>query len=81
MTDLTTLDAAELAGKIHSREVSSVEVTQADLYRIAAVDTQYHAFRHVAGEQSLQAVAAVDNSVLTVAMRSGGAGWTARAGS
>ena len=50
MTDLTTLDAAELAGKIHSREVSSVEVTQAHLDRIAAVDTEYHAFLHVAGE-------------------------------
>ena len=49
MTDLTTLDAAELAGKIHSREVSSVEVTQAHLDRIAAVDTEYHAFLHVAG--------------------------------
>ncbi|WP_064444388.1 Asp-tRNA(Asn)/Glu-tRNA(Gln) amidotransferase GatCAB subunit A [Rhodococcus sp. YH3-3] len=63
MTDLTTLDAAELAGKIHSREVSSVEVTQAHLDRIAAVDTEYHAFLHVAGEQALEAAAAVDNSL------------------
>lgn len=63
MTDLTTLNAAELAGKIHSREVSSVEVTQAHLDRIAAVDTEYHAFLHVAGEQALEAAAAVDNSL------------------
>lgn len=63
MTDLTILDAAELAGKIHSREVSSVEVTQAHLDRIAAVDTEYHAFLHVAGEQALEAAAAVDNSL------------------
>lgn len=60
--DLTTLDASVLADKIHSREVSSVEVTQAHLDRIAAVDSEYHAFLHVAGEQALEAAAAVDSS-------------------
>ena len=36
--ELTRLTAAELAEKIHSREVSAVEVAQAHLDRIAAVD-------------------------------------------
>ncbi|MGC0363385.1 aspartyl-tRNA(Asn)/glutamyl-tRNA(Gln) amidotransferase subunit A [Rhodococcus sp. 27YEA15] len=61
--DLTTLDASVLAEKIHSREVSSVEVTRAHLDRIAAVDSEYHAFLHVAGERALEAAAAVDNSL------------------
>ena len=45
---LTRLTAAELAEKIHSREVSAVEVAQAHLDRIAAVDGTVHAFLHVA---------------------------------
>ena len=47
MTDLTTLSAAALAEKLTSREVSSVEATQAHLDRIAAVDGDLHAFLHV----------------------------------
>ncbi|MFI9509855.1 Asp-tRNA(Asn)/Glu-tRNA(Gln) amidotransferase subunit GatA [Nocardia sp. NPDC052566] len=60
MNELTQLSAAELAGKIHGREVSAVEVTRAHLDRIAAVDGDYHAFLHVAGDQALSAAAAVD---------------------
>ncbi|MEU1957771.1 Asp-tRNA(Asn)/Glu-tRNA(Gln) amidotransferase subunit GatA [Nocardia sp. NPDC019304] len=59
-SDPTALSAAELAAKIHGRELSSVEVTQAHLDRIAAVDGEYHAFLHVAGERALDAAAAVD---------------------
>lgn len=61
--DLTALDASVLASKIHAREVSSVEVTQAHLDRIAAVDGELNAFLHVAGEQALTAAKAVDDSL------------------
>ncbi|EHI46673.1 glutamyl-tRNA(Gln) amidotransferase subunit A, partial [Rhodococcus opacus PD630] len=61
--ELTTLDAADLASKIHSREVSSVEVTQAHLDRIAAVDGELNAFLHVAGEQALVSAKEVDSSL------------------
>ena len=47
MSDLTRLSAAELADALTSREVSSVEATQAHLDRIAAVDGDVHAFLHV----------------------------------
>jgi aspartyl-tRNA(Asn)/glutamyl-tRNA(Gln) amidotransferase subunit A len=61
--ELTRLTAAELAEKIHSREVSAVEVAQAHLDRIAAVDGQVHAFLHVASEAALQSAALVDDSL------------------
>ncbi|WP_280340395.1 Asp-tRNA(Asn)/Glu-tRNA(Gln) amidotransferase subunit GatA [Nocardia neocaledoniensis] len=60
MSELTTLSAAELAAKIHGGEVSSTEVTQAHLDRIAAVDGELNAFLHVAGDQALAAAAVVD---------------------
>ena len=41
---LIHLTAAELAEKIHAREVSAVEVARAHLERIAEVDGQVHAF-------------------------------------
>ncbi|WP_424188777.1 Asp-tRNA(Asn)/Glu-tRNA(Gln) amidotransferase subunit GatA [Actinokineospora sp. G85] len=63
MTDLIRLTAAELAAKIHAGEVSSVEVTQAHLDRIAAVDPAVHAFLHVDAERALQAAKAVDEEV------------------
>ncbi|MFC7447361.1 Asp-tRNA(Asn)/Glu-tRNA(Gln) amidotransferase subunit GatA [Rhodococcus daqingensis] len=62
-TDLTALDASVLASKIHAREVSSVEVTQAHLDRIAAVDGEINAFLHVAGEQALSAAKQVDDAL------------------
>ncbi|TDP98082.1 Asp-tRNA(Asn)/Glu-tRNA(Gln) amidotransferase subunit GatA [Labedaea rhizosphaerae] len=63
MSDLTRLDAAELAAMIQAREVSSVEVTQAHLDRIAAVDDAVHAFLHVDTEGALAAARAVDEDV------------------
>ncbi|MBP2476931.1 aspartyl-tRNA(Asn)/glutamyl-tRNA(Gln) amidotransferase subunit A [Crossiella equi] len=63
MSDLTRLTAAELAAKIHSREVSSVEVTRAHLDRIAAVDGDVHAFLHVDTEGALAAAEAVDKGI------------------
>ncbi|GLY66926.1 Asp-tRNA(Asn)/Glu-tRNA(Gln) amidotransferase subunit GatA [Amycolatopsis taiwanensis] len=63
MTDLTRLTAAELAEKIHSREVSAAEVTQAHLDRIAEVDESVHAFLHVDAEGALAAARAVDGAL------------------
>ncbi|WP_040860065.1 Asp-tRNA(Asn)/Glu-tRNA(Gln) amidotransferase subunit GatA [Nocardia niigatensis] len=63
MTDLTKLSAAQLADKIHAREVSSVEVTEAHIQRIAEVDGEINAFLHVAGEQALLTAAEVDRQV------------------
>ena len=60
MTDLVRLTAADLAGKIHSREVSAVEVAQAHLDRIAAVDGTVHAFLHVAADAALESASLVD---------------------
>jgi aspartyl-tRNA(Asn)/glutamyl-tRNA(Gln) amidotransferase subunit A len=59
-TELTRLTAGELAEKVHSREVSSVEVTRAHLERIAEVDEVVHAFLHVADEPALAVAAEVD---------------------
>lgn len=61
--DLTRVPAADLAERIQRREVSSVEVTQAHLDRIAAVDGTVHAFLHVSGERALNAARAVDEDV------------------
>ncbi|MDY7544225.1 MULTISPECIES: Asp-tRNA(Asn)/Glu-tRNA(Gln) amidotransferase subunit GatA [unclassified Cryobacterium] len=60
MTDLTRLSAADLSILLTSGAVSSVEATQAHLDHIAAVDTDVHAFLHVAGENALAAAAVVD---------------------
>jgi len=57
VTELIRLSAADLADKIHKREVSSVEVTQAHLDRIAEVDGAVHAFLHVNTEGALAAAA------------------------
>lgn len=57
------LTAAELAEKIHSRELTSVEVTEAFLARIADVDGDVNAFLHVGGEEALAAAKAVDESL------------------
>ncbi|MFC8043924.1 Asp-tRNA(Asn)/Glu-tRNA(Gln) amidotransferase subunit GatA [Nocardia sp. NPDC057353] len=63
MSDPTQLSAAELAAKIHAREVSSEEVTRAHLDRIAAVDGEYNAFLHVARDEALAAARVVDASL------------------
>lgn len=63
MTDLTALDASELATRIHSREVSAVEVTQAHLDRIDKVDGEFHAFLHVSAAAALVSAKEVDASL------------------
>jgi aspartyl-tRNA(Asn)/glutamyl-tRNA(Gln) amidotransferase subunit A len=59
MTDLTRLSAADLASKLASKDISSVEATTAHLDRIAAVDGDVHAFLHVSAN-ALETAAAVD---------------------
>jgi aspartyl-tRNA(Asn)/glutamyl-tRNA(Gln) amidotransferase subunit A len=60
MSDLIRLTAAETAAAIASGEVSAVEVAQAHLDRIGAVDDRLHAFLHVDTEGALDAAKAVD---------------------
>jgi aspartyl-tRNA(Asn)/glutamyl-tRNA(Gln) amidotransferase subunit A len=60
MTDLTRLTAAELAALVANGETSAVEVAQAHLDRIAAVDGRLHAFLHVDDTGALDAAARVD---------------------
>jgi aspartyl-tRNA(Asn)/glutamyl-tRNA(Gln) amidotransferase subunit A len=59
--DITRASAAELAHALASRELSSVEVVQAQLDRIAAVDGDVHAFLHVDAEGALTAAKDVDD--------------------
>ncbi|MGQ0776958.1 MAG: Asp-tRNA(Asn)/Glu-tRNA(Gln) amidotransferase subunit GatA [Pseudonocardiales bacterium] len=63
MTQLTRLTAAELARRIQRSEISAVEVTQAHLDRIAAVEPAVHAFLHLDAEGALTAAAAVDGGL------------------
>ncbi|MET3860248.1 aspartyl-tRNA(Asn)/glutamyl-tRNA(Gln) amidotransferase subunit A [Dietzia sp. 2505] len=60
MSSLTTATAAELAGRIAAREVSSEEVTRAHLDRIAEVDGEINAFLHVGADEALKAARTVD---------------------
>ena len=60
--DLTRLTAAALADMIAGGEVSSREVTQAHLDRIAAVDGDVHAFLHINTEGALETASAVDET-------------------
>jgi aspartyl-tRNA(Asn)/glutamyl-tRNA(Gln) amidotransferase subunit A len=60
MSELIRLSAAELAGRISAGEVSAVEVAQAHLDRIGAVDGSVRAFLHVDTDGALAAAKAVD---------------------
>ncbi len=62
-TDITGLTAAELAGKIADRELSSVEVTTAHLDRIAEIDGELGAFLHVGADAALAAARAADAAI------------------
>ncbi len=65
MTDLTRLTAVETAAVISSGQASAVEVTQAHLDRIAAVDGAVHAFLHVDTGGALAQAARVDSGELS----------------
>jgi len=60
MTDWTRATAAQMADALAAGEVTSVELTQAHLDRIAAVDGDVHAFLHINAEEALATAAAVD---------------------
>ena len=64
-TDLTRRTAAETAAAIAAKEVSAVEVVQAHLDRVAAVDGRVHAFLHVDAEGALAQAERVDRGELT----------------
>ncbi len=61
--DYTTWTAAELVEKIHSREISSVEVTQAHLDRIGEIDGKINAFLHVGADEAIAAATNVDEAL------------------
>jgi aspartyl-tRNA(Asn)/glutamyl-tRNA(Gln) amidotransferase subunit A len=58
--DLTRSTAAALAAAIKNGDVTSTDVTQAHLDRIAKVDEKVHAFLHVDAEGALAQAAEVD---------------------
>src|SRR4051812_37677993 len=58
--ELLRLTAVETAGRIAARDVSAVEVAEAHLDRIAAVDDRVHAFLHVDAEGALAQARRVD---------------------
>jgi aspartyl-tRNA(Asn)/glutamyl-tRNA(Gln) amidotransferase subunit A len=58
--DLIKLTAAGTAAAIAAGEVSAIEVAEAHLDRIAAVDEKVHAFLHVDREGAVAAAGAVD---------------------
>jgi aspartyl-tRNA(Asn)/glutamyl-tRNA(Gln) amidotransferase subunit A len=60
-TELTQLTAVELGAAMAAREVSAVDVTQAHLDRIAAVDAAVHAFLYVDVDGALAAAREVDD--------------------
>ena len=57
---LTSMSAAELAEKIHSRELTSREVVQAHLDRIAETNEALNSFLHVGAKEALATADAVD---------------------
>jgi aspartyl-tRNA(Asn)/glutamyl-tRNA(Gln) amidotransferase subunit A len=60
---LCGLDAAELARLISSREVSPVDVVQAHLDRIEALDPKLLAFVHVCGDEALAGARAAEREI------------------
>ncbi len=60
MSDLTRSSAAGLADLLAAGETTSVELTQAHLDRIGAVDGDVHAFLHVDADGALEAARASD---------------------
>jgi aspartyl-tRNA(Asn)/glutamyl-tRNA(Gln) amidotransferase subunit A len=62
MTELTRLTAAETAAAVAAGEASAVDVVDAHLARIAAVDPAVHAFLHVDADGAREAARRVDAS-------------------
>ena len=60
MTDVIRATAEELSRRLAAREISAAELTQAQLDRIADVDTEIHAFLHVDADGALATARDVD---------------------
>ncbi len=60
MTDLTRKSASELVELLASKQVSSVEVTQAHIDRTKAVDGAVHSYLHTSPESALATAAEID---------------------
>jgi aspartyl-tRNA(Asn)/glutamyl-tRNA(Gln) amidotransferase subunit A len=60
VNDLIRLSAADLAEKLATGDVSSVEATRAHLDRIEAVEPDIHAFLHIAADAALSTAARID---------------------
>src|SRR5229473_6660979 len=60
MSDLTWASAAEIAGAVSSGEVSAIEVIEATLRRIAALNPVLNAFTDVTAERARARAAAID---------------------
>ncbi len=60
MTDLTRKSASELVELLASKQVSSVEVTQAHIDRTNAVDGAVHSYLHTSPESALATAAEID---------------------
>ena len=60
VTDLTSLSLADAAALLRRRAVSSLELTQAALARIEAVDPQVKAFLTITAERALEQARAAD---------------------
>lgn len=63
MTELTRLSIAEARRRLDDRAISSAELTEAHLARIAAVDDRLHAFLHTMGEVARTQAAAADRRI------------------
>ncbi|WP_306516528.1 amidase family protein, partial [Corynebacterium sp.] len=55
--------AAELAQRIHNREITSREVTQAYLDRINETNETLNSFLHIGADEALAAADAVDQAL------------------
>jgi aspartyl-tRNA(Asn)/glutamyl-tRNA(Gln) amidotransferase subunit A len=62
-SDLVTMTASMLAAAIRSGQASAVEVAEAHLDRIQAVDAELHAFLHVDSDGALSAARSVDENL------------------
>src|SRR6478672_10821814 len=60
---LTTLTIAEARAVLDRRELSSAELTDAHLARIAAVDDRVHAFLHTMGDVARAQAAEADRRI------------------
>lgn len=68
--DLTTLTITEAADLLARRAVSSVELTQAHLHRIAALDAQLNCFLTLDGDAALEQARAADAELASGLRRS-----------